>query len=67
MFDLRYPVTLLVGLLLLAWLVALPAASTFAAPGDSASLTTSAVDTAPEYLRAPVTLDGKVLRDQCLL
>jgi len=46
---------------LFAWLAALPAASTSAAPGGSASLTTSDVETAPEYRRAAVTLDGKVL------
>jgi len=52
---------LLVGLLLFAWLAATPAAPTSAATGGSAPPTTSDVDTAPEYPRAPVTLDGKVL------
>ena len=40
--------TLLVGLLLLAWLAATPAAPTSAATDGSASPTTSDVDTAPE-------------------
>jgi hypothetical protein len=53
--------TLLVGLLLFAWLTATPAAPTSAATGGSAALTTSEVDTTPEYLRAAVILDGKVL------
>jgi hypothetical protein len=52
---------LLVGLLLFAWLAATPAAPTSAATGRSASPTTSEVDTAAEYRRAVVTLDGKVL------
>jgi small-conductance mechanosensitive channel len=53
--------TLLVGLLLFAWLAAMPAAPTSAATGSGVSPTASDVDTAPEYLRAAVTLDGKVL------
>ena len=53
--------TLLVGLVLFAWLAATPAAPTSAATSGSASPTTSDVDTPPEYLRAAVTLDGKVL------
>ena len=47
--------------MLFAWLAAMPAALTSAATGGSASPTSSAVETAPEYLRAAVTLDGKVL------
>jgi hypothetical protein len=52
---------LLVGLLLFAWLAATPVAPTSAATGGSTSPTTSDADPAPEYLRAAVTLDGKVL------
>jgi hypothetical protein len=47
--------------LLFAWLAAMPAAPTSAATGSGVSPTASDVDTAPEYLRAAVTLDGKVL------
>ena len=53
--------TLLVGLLLFAWLAATPAAPASAATDSGTSPTTSDVETAPEYLRAPVTLDGRVL------
>ena len=53
--------TLLVGLVLFAWLAATPAAPTRAATSGSASPTMSDVDTPPEYLRAAVTLDGKDL------
>src|SRR5262245_40630836 len=58
--DRRGP-TLLVGLLLFAWLAATPTAPTVAATGGGASSTTSAVETEPEYWRAAVTLDGNVL------
>jgi hypothetical protein len=44
-----------------AWLAATPVAPTSATPSGSAALTTSDVETAPEYRRAAVTLDGKVL------
>lgn len=53
--------TLLVSLLVFAWLAATPAAPTGAATDGCTSLTTSNVETAPEYLRAPVTLDGRDL------
>jgi small-conductance mechanosensitive channel len=53
--------TLLVGLLVFAWLAATPAVSTSAATGGSAARSTSDVETAPEYQRAAVTLDGRVL------
>ena len=53
--------TLLVGLLLFTWLATTPAAPTNAATGGSAALTTSAVEAAPEYLHAAVTLDGTIL------
>jgi hypothetical protein len=53
--------TLLVGLLVFTWLAATPAAPTSAATDGSTSPTTSDVETTPEYLRAAVTLDGRVL------
>ena len=49
--------TLLVGLLLFAWLAAAPAPLTLATIGGSPTPTPSEVETAPEYLRAPVTLE----------